>query len=153
VPAGDPGVIGDGTFAVRWLVAHWDDISAEQRSAAIAALPDLAGLGGGTNAPAAHLAAVRPVVRATAQRSDFFYTQLAQQEAADIAAHLNGTSLTLTLTAKVGQPQDAQDLAEAMALDANGQQQGKLTKCSITISAKGDAPGPRSRPRCRPRMA
>jgi hypothetical protein len=78
-------------------------------------------------------------VRATAQRSDFFYQQVAQQEAANISAHLNGKSLSLTLTAKVGQPQDAQDLAESMALDANGQQQGKLTQCRITISAKGDA--------------
>lgn len=137
VPAGDAGVIGDGTFAVRWLVAHWADISAQQRSAAIGLLPDLAGLGGAASTPAAHLAALPAMVLVSGQHSDAFYTQLAQQEATDIAAKL-GKPLTLTVTAKLGQPQDAKDLAEAMPLDSNGEQQGKPARCAITVSASGD---------------
>ena len=145
-PPGEAGVIPDGSFAVRWLMGHWTQLTSAQRAAAVKLVPDLAHLsdgsghagtasaGGDPQAALIHTAALR--LRAP-QRSDFFYEQYANQEAKDIAAKV-GHPLDLPLTAHVGLTTDATSLAETVVLDANNDQQGAPAKCIITFSAAGD---------------
>src|SRR5512141_363933 len=44
LPAGEAGTMQSGSMAVRWLVSHWQEISADQKQAAINMLPELGGL-------------------------------------------------------------------------------------------------------------
>ena len=146
-PPGGAGVIPDGSFAVRWLMGHWTQLTSAQRAAAVKLVPDLAHLSDGSGhagvAPASgaprlgrvQTAALR--LRGPQQRSDFFYQQYANQEAKDIAAKV-GHPLDLPLTAHVGLTQDAISLAETVVLDANNDQLGTPAKCIITFSAAGD---------------
>ena len=137
VPPGDPGTIPSGTAALRWLVGHWQAITPEQRAAAAALVPELQDLRAGSTATGVNApAAVR--VAPTPKRSDFFYTQLAEQAAKDIEARV-GTSLGIPIQAKVGVPVDWIAAAETGVYTSSGGHSGTPGKCVITISAAGDS--------------
>jgi hypothetical protein len=138
VPAGNGRPIADGTIALRWLVGSWTKIRADQRAAAIALVPELANL---TTSPAAEVIAptvLRPVALTTPRRSDFFYTQLAQQIATEIAAKV-GTPLGIPIQAKVGPTQQTTSGADTGVYTSSGGFSGTPGKCVITVSPAGDA--------------
>jgi hypothetical protein len=135
VPAGNTGTVADGTAALRWIVGHWSEITPAQRSAAAHVVPELGGLSAGS-APAR--AAVQPAALRTQRRSDFFYTQLAQQIEPEIAAKV-GTSLGIPIQAKFGATQDGTSGAETGVYTTTGGISGTPGKCVITVSPAGDA--------------
>jgi hypothetical protein len=148
-PAGDPGTIASGTMALRWLVSYWDALTADQQAAAIAVLPELAGLGRAAGVPGtARLAVARapadgaaPAAKVAQYRPDAFYTQLAKVEVADIQTHLpkDAPTFNLTIDAHVGLTQKATSGMQTAIYDAKGGSKGAAAKCVITVSWLGDA--------------
>ena len=146
-PPGDPGTIPSGSMALRWLVGYWDQLTTAQRAAAVAAVPDLAGLARTSRAPGAVTLAVahppRPAgagPQAAQRRSNTVYTQLANQMAGLIGSHLtSGAGFDLTVDARFGTPVDWTAWMETSVLDAKGGTSGIPAKCLITVSAAGDA--------------
>jgi hypothetical protein len=153
VPAGGAGSILDGSAAAAWLRGHWQDITTEQRAAAINLVSDLAsGVPDWVNAleptptPSAHLdrvivpAALRvaPTPAPTGQiRSNDFYTAYARAEVGQLAARV-GVTATLKVFAHVGLTFYATSDAETLPLDSNWAGVGAPVFCSITISKQGD---------------
>jgi hypothetical protein len=134
VPAGDTGMMQSGSMAVRWLVSHWQEISAEQQQAAIGMLPELG-----------ELQAYAPeVVLAAQNRTNDYYTQLAREKFAEIGANLQSPlNIGLTINARVGLPVKASSAAETGVYNAQGGFSGTPAKCVIVVSAwldrRGDA--------------
>jgi len=130
LPTGEVGFTRSGSMPLRWLVGYWDELSAAQQQAAIALLPDLAGL-----APTGH-----GIVLASQARPDHFYTQLAQAMVAEIGGHLKPPfSFGLTVEARVGLPVSSTSWAETSVLTKSGGFVGNPEKCSIVVGPKGDA--------------
>ena len=125
IPQGDPGLIHSGTFAVRALVSHWSELTADQQQAAIGYLPELAGLQG-----------LAPnIVLAAQNRTDDYYTQVAKDEFNEIGAHLqSAVNIGLTIQARVGLPLQAGSAAEASVLSAGGGYSGTPARCVIAVS-------------------
>ena len=145
--ARDGGPIMDGSAALRWLVGHWNDISADQRTAARRLVPELAGLvtptadrPGDVVATGTVLAAEYAASRATpSARGDLFYTVLAMQLADEIARHLPpGQRLTIPVKASVGGPDAREALMDTGVYNAQGGYTGDAARCSIRVSASGD---------------
>jgi hypothetical protein len=149
-PTADPGATASGTMALRWLVSYWEELTRDQQSAAIEALPELAGLGRTSGLPgAARLAvarqpvggAVPPPAKVAQHRTDTYYTQLAKVKIADIKLHLpsDAPPFDLAIDAHVGLTNKATSGMETGVYDANGGKQGTPAKCVITVSWLGDA--------------
>jgi len=149
-PAGDPGTIASGTMALRWLVSYWDELTADQQAAAVAALPELAGLTRTSGVPGtATLAVARvpgagarpPPAKVAQYRTDAYYTQLAKLKVADIMLHLpnDAPPFALAIDAHVGLTEKATSGMETGVYDAQGGKQGAPSKCVITVSWLGDA--------------
>jgi hypothetical protein len=154
VPDGEPGAIGSGTMALRWLVSYWGELTEEQRAAAVEAIPELTGLDRSSGAPSGIVPAVSrgadaapraavAVFRAPAAgqtRSNAFYTQLAQQMIAEIGSRLQSPLVFgLTIDAHYGLPQKSTSGMETGVYDANGGIGGAPAKCVIVVSPMGDA--------------
>ncbi len=131
-PTGESGFVKSGSMAVRWLVSYWDELTPEQRAAVISYIPDLAGIEGASSEPV--------VILASQNRTNQFYTELAQQYFAEIGAHLQSpVNFGLTISARVGLPQEADSGMETSVVGVNGDMVGKPAKCSILVSPSGDA--------------
>jgi hypothetical protein len=148
MPAGDPGFIQSGTMAMRWLVSYWAKLTPAQRAAAIALVPDLAGLtasalpGGATIAEAVARPGNAPVPAAggAPKRSDAFYTELAQRLVTEIAGHISPPPpFGLTVSARVGPPQKGTSGMETGVYNASGGMGGAPAKCVIVVAPLGDA--------------
>ncbi len=145
-PAGDPGTIASGTTALRWLVSYWDKLTAEQRAAAVEAMPELAGIGATASVPTARLAAAYEPPRPTGfpgsaqHRTNAYYTQLANLMAADIGPRLDPPiKLNLAVDAHFGLTKKADSGMETGVFDGNGGASGPAAKCVIVVSWLGDA--------------
>jgi hypothetical protein len=138
VPPGEAGQIPSGTVALRWLVSHWKEISSQQRDAAAVAVPELKAVRLTNGGVAAVINVPADLRRAAPKRSDFFYTQMAEQTAKDIGAKV-GLTLGIPITAKVGQPQQGTSAAETGVYNSSGGLSGTPGKCVITVSPAGDA--------------
>ena len=146
VPAGDAGTIASGTMALRWLVSYWDEVTADQRAAAIATLPELAGLETTSGVPTARLAAAQEAPHtsgfpgAAQHRTNAYYTQLAKLMAADIGPRLDPPiTLHLAIDAHFGLTEKADSGMETGVFDAKGGKSGPAAKCAIVVSWLGDA--------------
>ena len=143
-PPGDAGTIPSGSMALRWLVGYWDQLTAEQRAAAVAAVPDLAGIAGTSGAPVSLAVAHPPRSHAFApagaqHRSNAVYTQLANQMVGQIESHLpSNAGFDLTVDAHYGTPQQWDSGMETGVYDAQGGIGGIPAKCLITVSPLGD---------------
>ena len=145
-PPGDAGTIPSGSMALRWLVGYWDQLSAEQRKAAVAAVPDLAGIASTSDTPRAVTLAVAhpPAPPAGAplsapHRTNAAYTQLANQMVGQIESHLGSNpGFDLTVDAHYGAPQDWKAGMETGVYDSQGGIGGIPAKCLITVSPLGD---------------
>ena len=130
VPPGDAGFVGSGTMAVHWLVGYWDQLTSEQQQAAIALIPELAGLS--AQAPTIFLA--------SQNRTNDVYTNLAKDYVAKIGQLLNpGVAFNLTIEARVGLPVSSEAWAETSVLNASGGFSGTPAKCVIVVTQTGDA--------------
>ena len=130
VPSGDAGFVGSGTMALQWLVGYWDQLTSDQQQAAIAMIPELAGLG----------ARASTVFLASQSRTNDVYTQLAKDYVAKINLLLKpGVPFNLTIEARVGLPVAADSWAETSVLSATGDFTGTPAKCVIVVSKTGDA--------------
>ncbi len=132
VPKGPVGDIRSGSGAVRWLVGHWNEITAEQRAAAVGLVPELADIGAKTRKR------VTPASYDIPKRPPTYYVVLAQQMADEIEAHVH-VRLTLKLWAAEGRTQKAKSLADTGVYNASGGITGKPDRCVITVSAAGAA--------------
>ncbi len=133
VPPGDAGFVGSGTMAVHWLVSYWDQLTSDQQQAAIAIIPELAGLN--AQAPTVFLA--------SQNRTNDVYTQMAKDYLAKIGQLLNpGVPFTLAVEARVGMPVSAEAWAETSVLNASGGYTGSASKCVIVVTPTGDALSP-----------
>jgi hypothetical protein len=151
VPAGEAGYMPSGTMALRWLGSFWDKITADQRTAAVALIPELGGFAVGPSTTARIAiddAVYRPgpgspvVVLAAQKRSNAFYTQLAQQMVAEIGSRLTTPlSIGLTIDAHVGLTEKATSGMETGVYNASGGRSGAAARCIITVSPLGDAAG------------
>ncbi len=148
LPAGDRAAPRSGTMALRWLVSYWDQLTPDQRTAAIALVPDLqtitAASSGMADTPlSAGFALPQPrrlPLTFAQQRPNSYYTQLAQDAVAEIGSRLKTpVNIGFTIDAHVGLTDKATSAAETAALDANGRKDGVMAKCVITISPAGDA--------------
>jgi len=129
-PAGDAGFIPSGTMAVRWLASYWDQLTPDQQQAAIAILPELGGLS----------RSAADAVFASQNRTNDFYTQMAQQKFAEIGASLKvPIQVGMTIQARVGLPQKASSGAETGVYET-GLADPKY-KCLIVVAPAGDALG------------
>lgn len=137
VPSGSVGQIRSGSIAIRWIVGHWAEITAEQRAAAVRLVPELGKTGSGTHnrvMPAAYPAAYQ-----APKRPPTYYQVLAMQMADEIEAHVH-VRLTLKLRAAEGRTQQTIALADTGVYNAaGGDSGGKAASCVITVSAKGAA--------------
>ncbi|HEX6869504.1 MAG TPA: hypothetical protein VF163_00275, partial [Micromonosporaceae bacterium] len=137
-PAGDRGTVVSGSAALRWLVGHWADISAEQQAAAGRLVPELAGL-----QPVAAVTPQQAVIGAAwregpaPRRSDTFYTTLAQQLATQLGTKI-GRPLGIPVTAKFGPMADAAAGAATGVYTASGGTSGNPGKCVVTVGPVGD---------------
>jgi hypothetical protein len=146
VPAGGAGVLPDATGPMRWLVGHWQDLTAAQHAAALRLLP----LPQTAAAPTSHAlgearsmtvtdVANKPVQKFQRQHTDSYYTDLATQAAADIAAKV-GLSLSIPVTASDnGLTTDY--YAVTSVYSASNSYVGTPAKCQIEVSAQGDQLG------------
>jgi hypothetical protein len=137
VPAGPAGQIRSGSGALRWLVAHWAEITDEQRAEAVRLVPELGGIGGAASKAPRAPGPLASGARATA-RPPTYYAVLAQTLADEIEAqtHLH---LDLTLFAAEGRTQNSAALADTGAYNAKGGTTGAAAKCVITLSELGAA--------------
>ena len=138
VPTGPVGPVRSGTSALRWIVAHWDEIDAAQQAEAIRLVPELAGLA----ATAEPLAGVTTAKLVAAQvRPPTFYTVLAQSMANEIESHVH-LHLSLELVAREGRSSTANALADTGVYNAQGGDKGAAAKCVITVTQRGAAEAP-----------
>ncbi len=140
VPDGPLSPIRSGSGALRWLVGHWEEITAEQRAEAVRLVPELAGAGAAPSAvrqPDRVAGATTSDVVATV-RPPTYYAVLAQTMADEIEAqtHLH---LDLTLIAHEGRTQKTTSLADTGVYNAQGGTTGAVARCVITISPTGAA--------------
>jgi hypothetical protein len=148
LPTGQAGIIPDATGPLQWLVGHWADITPDQRAAAIQLVPELASLDHGAGSTATAAAdrneqgpttgdAVLVKATPTPRRSDFFYTQIANQAAGKEGAKV-GRSLGIPVKVHVNMAASGYD-AVTDPLNASGGYSGTAAKCAITMTAAGDA--------------
>jgi hypothetical protein len=144
VPEAAPGSILDGTPALRWLVAHWSEITPAQRDAAASVIPELKGIGvGGTaqGTPEAGdsyaLVAAKSSVVAPQKQSNF-YTDLAKQMADVIGSKVH-KSLGIPITVRVGAMQGNKSAMETGVYASDGTIFGSPAKCVITVGPWADA--------------
>jgi hypothetical protein len=167
VPADTGGGPSSGTGPLRWLVQHWSEITVEQRSAAAAFVPELAGLPTTaptptalptqtvtgpptTTAPVPPTTAASPVSRSVpgpvsrdepvALRSPNHSNAVYTQVANQQAQDLGarvGHTLSIPIQAQVS-PQPANDDAATTVLSSSGGTVGTPGKCIITIFPHGD---------------
>jgi hypothetical protein len=148
LPSAPRGPIRSGSLALRLIVAHWDELTPEQKSAAMQLVPDLQTI----TAPSSgfeHLPLVAglspPVIQQrqpfyAQQRTNDFYTELANEAVDQINSKLKSpVNIGFTIDAHVGLTEKATSAAETAALDANGRKDGVMAKCVITVSPAGDA--------------
>ena len=140
VPSGPAGSIRSGSAALRWLVAHWYEITDAQRAEAVRLVPELGGLGGLlAEGPRPALAAEPPVFHLSAtQRRSTDYAALAQTMADEIEGK-TGLPLLLILFAAEGRTQQTHVQADTLVYNAQGGYTGTAAKCVITISPRGAA--------------
>jgi len=130
LPSGETGTITDGTMPMHWLVSQWAELTSDQQAAAIAAIPELAGV----------TARVPFVVLASQQRPNAYYTDLANEMIAEIGGRLTSPLVFgLAVEARVGSTVTATAWAETSVLDANGQTKGDPARCLIVVNPTGDA--------------
>jgi hypothetical protein len=147
VPEAMPGSIPDGTPGLRWLVAHWSEITPAQREAAASVIPELKGIAVGTaqvttETPDPSAAPYVPVAAKSAEiagqnQSNAFYTLLAEQLAKEIGSRI-GPSLGIPITARVGVQQSPTSSMETGVYDGSGSIFGAPAKCVITVSPWAD---------------
>ena len=128
------------------LIAHWAEITDEQRRAAVQNVPDLATMG--LDPPAALIeAGLAPVAPRgigpffAQKRTNEFYTRLALDFVSDIASLLKTpVNIGFTVTAKVGLTEKTTSGMDTAALNAFGEAgDGPMAKCVITVSPTADA--------------
>jgi len=135
VPGGEVGVIRSGSGALRWLVNHWTEITAAQRSAAIRLVPELVGLASG---PAPSASVGSSLVAAAPTHPASYYTAIAKSTAAEITKHVDVVlGLDLKASEAAVQPTSAAETEVSNA--AGGFRGGAAAKCVIKISAAGAA--------------
>ncbi|BEP16621.1 hypothetical protein acdb102_49320 [Acidothermaceae bacterium B102] len=144
LPPGNAGVLEDGTGPMRWLVGHWADITPTQRAAAIKLLPHPQTQTQVQTSPKAlggpHPMTVTDAAYETsgykAQRTNFFYTQEAQQAEQEIAAKV-GRPLGIPVTAYVnGLSTNYQGATSVYS--PSGAYTGTPARCQVAISVQGD---------------
>jgi hypothetical protein len=138
--ASQDGVIPSGTPALRWIVAHWDAITPEQRESAVRLFPELAEITGQATSglPGARLAAL-PISEAAGPpiRSNSEYTEMARELAEDIEDSLDPPqTLGITIEAHLG---SIKALAATSVVNVNGGKSGAAAKCVITVGPTTDA--------------
>ena len=144
LPAGDAGILPDGTGPMRWLLGHWHDLTPAQQTAALPLLPQPVT----SAAPTSHAlgegraltvvtVANKPVQTYPPHRPDSYYTDAANHAAADIAAKV-GRPLGVPITARDA-GKDLKEYADTSVLTSSGGYAGTPAKCQIDLSEEGDA--------------
>jgi hypothetical protein len=141
VPAGDQPAMADGTAAVAYLVQHWQDITADQRAAAVELLPNLGKLQP-TPTKAALARRRAPTMVEVAlrgqNRPDDYYQKAVQQQAVSLASVV-GVTFTLAVTAAVDIPINGTAYAETSIVNSSGTENGgAAATCQVTVAASGD---------------
>jgi hypothetical protein len=135
LPAGEAGDIRSGSAAVRWLHAHWSEITPAQRAAAVRLVPEL-GIGpGGTASPASFTqgdAVAKPI------HPSSYYLEIAKSKAVLITAALGGEPrLKLDLEVAEGAMQKDTSAAETSVVGADGGRSDTTSRCVIRVGPHG----------------
>jgi hypothetical protein len=144
LPAGDAGILPDGTGPMRWLIGHWHDLTAAQQAAALPLLPQPVtsaaptshALGEGRSLTIATVAN-KPIQTYPPHRPDSYYTDAANQAEADIAAKV-GRPLGVPITAR-DTGKSLNEYADTVVLTSSGGYVGAPAKCQIDLTEQGDA--------------